>query len=349
MASKRRRTCSTCLDAPRKNQIRGAVHFAETQGLQYTKEDVARVFGVTIEQVQHMLASSSDGTHECRVRTSVDRETGAKQGCLERSTIPRSAIDVPVSGLLSLPPELIERIATFLPRTDLLRLRFTCKEMERATFNVFTEAYFTEPAYLLDYEDSMTVLREVSRHPIFGRSVRKIYISLAHFTEEWEEMDFPDEKRYPRATSEERNRTETYKCNFQKLARQREIFYDNGAFLYLKETLLNFMRLQNVPAIVITRGTGNSAQDAWGLERRSRLLGGAGFTITDGLDDYNMIGAVIRETGYPLAVFESRETAPCVPMWPFDAIKVPEAVVNTLTTLRLTLSPDDRTCGFDDH
>ena len=93
------------------------------------------------------------------------------------------------SGLMKLPLENLERIIEFLRRQGLLDPCSTWRRLEHATFTIFKQSYFDEPAYLLADEDSLTVLQEISQHPVLGRTVRRIYLSLSNIPKTLEDFN----------------------------------------------------------------------------------------------------------------------------------------------------------------
>ena len=92
-------------------------------------------------------------------------------------------MDSPVS-FSSLPPELVAKICsdTALDAKDLMALRLTSKVqgIHTSATKVFAERYFTD-ILLLWNKYSLETFVQISQHPIFGPSIRKVQLlSLIH-------------------------------------------------------------------------------------------------------------------------------------------------------------------------
>ncbi|KAK4953996.1 hypothetical protein LTR10_008600 [Elasticomyces elasticus] len=112
--------------------------------------------------------------------------------CLEASpawsTVQDSLEDSGKTGLLLLPPELIELIAEYLPpSSDLLALRSTCRDVESHTRRTFAQANFQAKAFLLCDRQSMQALVDIARHPVFGKLLRSITLAA------WRVLDSEDD------------------------------------------------------------------------------------------------------------------------------------------------------------
>ncbi|KAK8167508.1 hypothetical protein BC567DRAFT_297492 [Phyllosticta citribraziliensis] len=115
------------------------------------------------------------------------------------------------SGLLKLPPELVEKIAShlspttngvenpwksasgwysvdFVTRDDFLTLRHTCRQMNDTTFSFFRRQYFTERVVKLQTK-SLQELSQISAHPTLRRQVQKLKIS-PQFHDQYERGTF---------------------------------------------------------------------------------------------------------------------------------------------------------------
>lgn len=69
---------------------------------------------------------------------------------------------------LDLPHELVEVVAKLLIDSTpaLLELRSTYRQLCSITQDLVTEHYFKDGVFLLENEESMQVLLEISRHPL---------------------------------------------------------------------------------------------------------------------------------------------------------------------------------------
>jgi hypothetical protein len=87
----------------------------------------------------------------------------------------------------SLPPELVSKICSDpgLDKEDLIALRLTSKAqgMHASATKAFAKRYFTD-VLLLYSEYSLETFVEISQHPIFGPSIRKVQLSCAQYDEE---------------------------------------------------------------------------------------------------------------------------------------------------------------------
>ncbi|RKU46525.1 hypothetical protein DL546_008819 [Coniochaeta pulveracea] len=77
------------------------------------------------------------------------------------------------SFLIGLPGELVEKISTWLRKSDLKRFRLTCKAINEATLHHFRQRFFTKRFYMLN-ERSLNNLLEISQHPFLSRGVKTI-------------------------------------------------------------------------------------------------------------------------------------------------------------------------------
>ena len=234
------------------------------------------------------------------------------------------------SPMMALPPELLERIASYLPREDLLTLRQMCKDIDRVTFPFFKESYFTEPAYLLNDERSMATLRDVSAHPIFGRSVRKVYLTLWDVPESWDQYLECQDVDEMMVLSE-------HKQNWESMLAQATEFWDGPLERCLTDALLNFMRLDNIPAIVVA---GDEFGAPWGMARRIALLDEQVQYCPNSGIYYDFIIDALKEAKYPLVHFETRA---CCPALRRNQLSLPfsQSVKQTLRTLKLVVAALD--------
>jgi len=103
-----------------------------------------------------------------------------------------TALSVPLSatdgssgnvGLLTLPPELFERISEFLPAEDLPLLRLSCREGAVKVERTYIKAHFTERVFLLCSKASLQTAIKIAKHERFGAALRGLYISVDRIEE----------------------------------------------------------------------------------------------------------------------------------------------------------------------
>lgn len=79
-------------------------------------------------------------------------------------------------SIVTIPPELLERIVQVADPHDLLALRLVSREVHARIERVFVKAHFSERAFLLCSIHSLTTLLETAEHPVYGKSMRKVLI-----------------------------------------------------------------------------------------------------------------------------------------------------------------------------
>ena len=137
---KRKSRCLTCVDTPTKNKVRGAVECCEMGDIAYSRSKVASCFGVTMDQLFHMLASSSERTHDCTVEH-LDRKMWQWTSRFTQSSTLIGDSDH--AYILDLPVELIELILEHLSTAYLINAsaahlsRTLCKGNGGFCANVF--------------------------------------------------------------------------------------------------------------------------------------------------------------------------------------------------------------------
>ncbi|KAK3698639.1 hypothetical protein LTR37_016867 [Vermiconidia calcicola] len=82
------------------------------------------------------------------------------------------------TGILDLPPELMEEVATYLPAANLLSLRATCKDIGNKVFRVYCDKCFADRTFLLTWPRSMEILERLSAHPQFCKAVNIVRLSF---------------------------------------------------------------------------------------------------------------------------------------------------------------------------
>ena len=158
--------------------------------------------------------------------------------------------------ILRLPVELIEWIASYLDRTELLDLRYACRDLEARTSSITASTFFKDRTFLMADEYSLDTLCEISRHPLYQKSIKVIRLSLLTLRRthaEWSNrcgpscytrmMCGPPNTRADRAYN--RRLSEGYK----ECISQEDKFQIGKDIEYLPAALVNFMRAGNVPRV----------------------------------------------------------------------------------------------------
>ena len=86
--------------------------------------------------------------------------------------------------LLGIPDELKLWIVEYLSLSSpgLLDLRATCKAFHAVTEQHITKKYFTNRAFFIHDKPSLEVLLEISRHPIYSKSMKQIRFCFGAIT-----------------------------------------------------------------------------------------------------------------------------------------------------------------------
>ena len=79
------------------------------------------------------------------------------------------------AAMLSLPPEVLERIAAFAGPRDVVALRSTCKDLEAATVNSFIHHFIKRRVHAITIR-SLNVLFQITVHPYLGKFVDTIIL-----------------------------------------------------------------------------------------------------------------------------------------------------------------------------
>lgn len=88
-------------------------------------------------------------------------------------------------SIYDLPTELVGLIAQQCDSEDLFNLRQTCRWVNNQTSCIFVKTYFATRAVMLQRQ-SLEVLLQISRHPIFGPAVTNLVVSMQHFLDDGE-------------------------------------------------------------------------------------------------------------------------------------------------------------------
>lgn len=79
-----------------------------------------------------------------------------------------------------LPAELVSLVAQQCDSETFFNLRQTCRWINDQTLTVFTKTYFSTRAVMLQHQ-SLEVLRQISRHPVFGPAITTLVVTMQHF------------------------------------------------------------------------------------------------------------------------------------------------------------------------
>lgn len=85
------------------------------------------------------------------------------------------------TSLEDLPVEMIEAILNELPPEDVRNIRLVCKELEEKSLDYYTKFFFANRTVLLSSQYSVEDLHNISRHPRFGKSLRRVTLVLRSF------------------------------------------------------------------------------------------------------------------------------------------------------------------------
>ncbi|KAK5742085.1 hypothetical protein LTR17_003593 [Elasticomyces elasticus] len=80
-------------------------------------------------------------------------------------------------AIIALPVELVELIAANLTRNEQATLRATCRELAAKMQRLFVASSLTSVRFLLSDAWSMDALVEISRHPIFSKTLRTVRLA----------------------------------------------------------------------------------------------------------------------------------------------------------------------------
>lgn len=172
--------------------------------------------------------------------------------------------------ILELPLELLEAVAERCYVQDFLSFRATCREMAAVTLRTFKLRHFFDRAFLLSNRESMEVLGEISKHEVFGKSLKIIRFSLAviprtwdYLTKEWDEPCTRGQRAEWRALRKAYGRLKSAEHQFQ-----------SGPDLeVLVEILNNFKAANNTPYLAAVDQEINDWSSAKGIRKIGKALG----------------------------------------------------------------------------
>lgn len=81
------------------------------------------------------------------------------------------------SHITSLPKELVDNIASWLPTRDFNALRLTCKDVESKSFKYWSECFFKKRQFMID-QFSLQTLVDISQHAALSRHMTHLIIGL---------------------------------------------------------------------------------------------------------------------------------------------------------------------------
>ena len=85
------------------------------------------------------------------------------------------------ASISSLSPELVDMITSYLESDDLSRLRLSYRSLCECSLFRFIQRYFHTRIHVLT-QHSLQALLEISRHPVFGPSIRTLGVSRRFIT-----------------------------------------------------------------------------------------------------------------------------------------------------------------------
>lgn len=78
--------------------------------------------------------------------------------------------------LADIPVEVLLRITSFLPTTDLGNVRLTCRALEQSLFHFFSHEFFRKKQFMV-FTDSLQALIDISKHPALSRVLKHVIIA----------------------------------------------------------------------------------------------------------------------------------------------------------------------------
>lgn len=78
--------------------------------------------------------------------------------------------------LADIPVEVLLRITSFLPTTDLGNVRLTCRTLEQSLFHFFSHEFFRKKQFMV-FTDSLQALIDISKHPALSRVLKHVIIA----------------------------------------------------------------------------------------------------------------------------------------------------------------------------
>lgn len=81
-----------------------------------------------------------------------------------------------MTGLLTIPLELIVAVSAHLTTPDLGSLRLTCKQVEKSLFEWFSNEFFTKKQFMLTHESLQTLI-DISKHVSFSKKLTHVIIA----------------------------------------------------------------------------------------------------------------------------------------------------------------------------
>ncbi|KAK5682994.1 hypothetical protein LTS10_004522 [Elasticomyces elasticus] len=181
----------------------------------------------------------------------------------------------PREALLSLPPELAERVTTFLPPSDLLALRATCRDLEAKTRRPFIDANMVSKTFLLSDQESMQVLVEISAHSIFGAAVKNITLVPWQLRgiKDHRSMRVEEAERQQLTAREIRKSQREAGHDYARIhAAQKDYLTGDEWHIPLAEAMANFARSGNTLSIELATRL-QRPESACGAARLSRVVG----------------------------------------------------------------------------
>ncbi|GAB7362157.1 hypothetical protein MBLNU230_g2183t1 [Neophaeotheca triangularis] len=174
-----------------------------------------------------------------------------------------------MTGILDLPPELIEHIVSWCGRQSVFATRLTHRYLEEASFDGFGRRFFRKKGFLITTE-SLNVLASIGKHRGLRKCVEHIWFNPDFYTFRYEDDRFAEEEREILA------QTSGYGTYLGERKDHHELLYGQK----LQDAVLPslFRNLPNMKVVGMRRSTDHYP---WGCNRLKR---------TTGLGDPRVIG-----------------------------------------------------------
>jgi len=110
--------------------------------------------------------------------------------------------------LLDLLVELVDMVTDMMLSNYLLSLRLSCRTLTTMTLNEVAFVSFSKRTFLLANEESALVLQQISQHPKFSKTMRRIGFSVGtlHASESDDEMRVEGRDKPPVTRAQRRQR-----------------------------------------------------------------------------------------------------------------------------------------------
>ncbi|KAK1826541.1 hypothetical protein QBC39DRAFT_364105 [Podospora conica] len=264
--------------------------------------------------------------------------------------------------LTRIPVEILLRITSFLPTSDLGRVRLTCRSLEQSLFHFFSHEFFRKKQFMV-FSDSLQALIDISKHPALSAVLKHVIIATDTLSQQ---VTANIGMARPHSIPSLGDDTYIFNRAYLALADQNNLLDSGGLKDILAEAFRNLPNLE----IVDIRDFNSSTRDRDGEGTRwtsygSKTLGQLvsptfnGITLVSTYDRPRLPEQIFSATVAALAAADARAQQIHInlrasqhgkPAWSLTdkAFYIPprleaplEAVLGRLTTLHLALSPND--------